>query len=36
MSSEPKDSQAEPEDEGRRDFMKKAAAAGLAAGAVVG
>ncbi|MBI2016528.1 MAG: twin-arginine translocation signal domain-containing protein, partial [Candidatus Rokubacteria bacterium] len=36
MSTEPKDSQAEPEDEGRRDFMKKAAAAGLAAGAVVG
>jgi len=36
MSNEPKESLEEPRDEGRRDFIKKAAVAGLAAGSVLG
>ena len=36
MSTDSKSSQTEPQDEGRRTFMKKAAVAGLAAGAVIG
>lgn len=36
MSTEPKDSHEEIDEEGRRDFMKKAAVAGIAAGTVLG